>query len=478
MKIHKIYPYAGLLLFVLAVSACKSLKVDSKTENKNVPANYGQTSPTDSTNMAAILWQHYFTDSNLNQLIAQALLNNQELKIVQQEIEISRYEIRARKGEYLPFVGLHGGASVEKVGKYTRSGAVESQLTVKPGTAFPEPLTDYTYGAYASWEVDIWKKLRNAKKSAVSRYLASIDGKNFLVTQLVAEIASTYYELVALDNLLAIVQNNITLQNNAFQIVKQQKEAAKVSQLAVNRFEAQLLNTTTLQFELLQQIVETENRLNFLVGRFPKPIDRNKSAFQDFNVEAVYAGAPAQLLYNRPDIRQAEQALIAAKLDVKVARANFYPAYHLSAGLGLQSFKLAYLFLPEALLYSLAGETTAPLINRNALKASYYTTNAQQSQAVYRYEQTILQAYTDVLNQLAKVENYRKSYDAKRREVDLLTQSVTISNNLYNAARADYMEVLLTQREALSSNVELIELQLKQVNAQINIYRALGGGWR
>lgn len=478
MRTNKIYPYAGMLIFILVLAACKSLKVASKIEDKSVPDSYNFAKFADSTNIAAISWRTYFTDTNLIHLIEQALLKNQELNIIQQEIEISRNEIRAKKGEYLPFIGLHGGASLEKVGRNTRYGAVESQLSIKPGTEFPEPFTDYTYGAYASWEVDIWEKLRNAKKSAVSRYLASIEGKNFLVTQLVAEIATAYYELIALDNLLTVVQNNITLQSNAFQVVKQQKEAAKVSQLAVNRFEAQLLNTTTIQFELLQQIVETENRINFLAGSFPRPINRNLSVFQGIDIHAVHSGQPEELLINRPDIRAAEQALASAKLDVKVARASFYPAYHLEAGLGLQSFKLAYLFMPEALLYTLAGETTAPLFNRNALKATYYSSNAKQIQAVYNYEQTLLKAYSDVVNQLAKVENYQKSYDAKSQEVSLLTQSVTISNNLYNAARADYMEVLLTQREALNSNMELIEIKLKQVKAQINIYRALGGGWR
>ncbi len=478
MKKSKIYKYTSLALFIVVFSGCKALKLTSKTENKAVPSTFPYAQFSDTTNIAVINWRTYFTDSNLTSLIEQALDKNQELNIVQQEIEINRNEIRARKGEYLPFVTLHGGASTEKVGKYTRQGAVENQLAIRPGTPFPEPLHDYTYGAYASWEVDVWKKLRNAKKAAVSRYLASIDGKNFMVTQLVSEIASTYYELIALDNLLTIVKNNITIQNDAFEIIKQQKNAAKVSQLAVNRFEAQLLNTKNLQYDILQQIVAAENKINFLIGAFPQPVTRSTAAFQEMTIGVVYSGVPAQMLSNRPDIRQAELALQAAKLDVKVARAQFYPTYNIQSGVGLQSFKLAYLFFPESILYSLAGDMVTPLVNRNAIKALYYNSNAKQIQAVYTYEQTILKAYVDIVNQLAKVDNYQKSYDTKLQEVGLLTQSVTISNSLFNAARADYMEVLLTQREALSANVELVEIKLKQVNAQLNIYRALGGGWK
>ena len=123
-------------------------------------------------------------------MIDTGLKNNQELNIILQEIEINKNEIRARKGEYLPYVNLSGGAGLEKAARYTRNGAVEDNIDIKPGTEFPEPLTDYSLGVYASWELDVWKKLRNAKKAAASRYLASIEGRNFMVTNLVAEIAS------------------------------------------------------------------------------------------------------------------------------------------------------------------------------------------------------------------------------------------------------------------------------------------------
>ena len=231
-----------------------------------------------------------------------------------------RNEIRARKGEYLPFVGLRGGAGVEKVARYTNIGAMEATTDIKPEKEMPEPLPDFMVGAYATWEVDIWHKLRNARKAAVNRYLASVEGRNFMVTNLIAEIANSYFELLALDNQLAIVKQNIEIQNNALQIVKLQKEAARVTELAVRRFQAQVLNTQSLQYDIQQRITETENRINFLVGRFPQPVQRSNQAFENLVPQTIQAGIPAQLLANRPDIKQAELNLAAAKLDVQVAR--------------------------------------------------------------------------------------------------------------------------------------------------------------
>jgi len=476
MKSKLIYNYLGVVTVALLLWSCNSPKSTVRLENTNLPSSFNTSQ--DTLNSADLDWRAYFEDENLNSLIDTALKNNQELNIFLQEIEISKNEIRARKGEYLPFVDLQAGAGLEKEGRFTRHGAVDEQLEIQPGKRFPDPFSDYLIGASASWEIDIWKKLRNAKKSAISRYLASVEGRNLLATNLVAEIAESYYELLALDNLLNIIERNIEIQSDAFLVVKQQKESAKVTQLAVNRFQAQLLNTQNLQFSIRQRIVETENRINFLTGRLPKTIQRSSESFDNISTEMVQSGVPSQLLRNRPDIRQAELELSAAKLDVKVARANFYPSFGIKAGFGYQAFNPRYLINPESILYNLAGDLTAPLINRNAIKAAYNSANAQQIQAVYNYEQTILNGYLDVINQLAKSDNYTQSYDRKSQEVDILMQSVNIANSLFNSARADYGEVLLTQREALESKMELIEIKMQQLNAKVNIYRALGGGWK
>ncbi|MFC4870764.1 TolC family protein [Negadavirga shengliensis] len=469
------YGLVPMALMLLLLGSCTVFKQAAREENALLPESYFDSK--NSTNVADLNWREYFSDENLVALIDTALKNNQELNIILQEIEISKNEVRARKGEYLPFMGIGAGAGLEKEGRYTRKGAVDEQLHIKDDKAFPEPLGEFVLGAYASWEVDIWKKLRNAQKAAVSRYLASMEGKNFMVTNLVAEIAEAYYELTALDNLLENIEQNIIIQSNAFKVVRQQKEAAKVSQLAVNRFKAQLLNTQNLQYEIKQKITETENRINFLTARFPAPIARSSATFMDIATDSVQAGVPSQLLAVRPDIRQAEMELAAAKLDVSVAKAAFYPSLDITAAVGFQAFNPAFLINPESMLYNLAGDLTAPLINRNALKAAYYAANALQLQAVFNYEQTVLNAYLDVLNQLTKMNNFHRSYETKSEEVEILRQSTHIANSLFNSARADYAEVLLTQREALEATLELIEVKTKLLSGKVNIYRALGGGW-
>jgi NodT family efflux transporter outer membrane factor (OMF) lipoprotein len=470
------FQFIVIILLMISVWSCSPQKTTIRNENKSVPDSFNGNK--DSNTISKINWHQYFGDDILSELIDSALKRNQELNIMMQEIEISKNEIRARKGEYLPFINLRSGAGLDKSGRYTRYGALEDQLDIKPGSKFPEPFTDYLIGSSASWEIDIWKKLRNAKKSAVMNYLASVAGRNFMVTNLIAEIAESYYELMALDNMLDIIDKNIEIQSNALKVVKQQKDAAKVTQLAVNRFEAQLLNTQNLQYAVKQKITETENRINFLTGRYPTRITRNSDKFLNLSLTNIQYGVPAQLLANRPDIIQAEYQLAASKLDVKVARANFYPRIGITAGVGFQAFNPAVLINPESLIYNLAGDLIAPVINRNAIKAMYLSANAKQLQAVYNYERTILNAYVDVLNQLAKIENYNKSFETKQQEVELLKQSVNIANSLFFSARADYAEVLLTQRESLDAIMDIIEIKMNQMNAKVNIYRALGGGWR
>lgn len=475
MNKNKLYQYAGAVVFLISLTACKPVEIQQRAENKTVPEMYGA-EQNDSSNTGKIKWNEYFNDQNLQTLISQALQNNQELNIVLQEIEISKNEIKARKGEYLPTVGLKAGAGVDKVSRYTNIGAMEANTEIEPGKEMPEPLFDFGIGAQAKWETDIWGKLHNATRAQVQRYLATVEGKNFMITNLISEIADSYYELLALDNELVILNQNIKIQNDALNIIKELKKNARSNELAVKRFQAQVLRTQGMQYEIQQKIVETENKINFLVGRFPQPVERSHE-FDSVIPHTVFAGIPSELLENRPDIKQAEYELAASKLDVKSAKARFYPSLDIGAGIGLQAFNPVYLVKPESFLFSLAGELTAPLINRSAIKAAYKNANAKQIQAVYHYEQTVLGAYIEVSNQLSKIKNLNNSVSIKMQEVDALTKSIDISNDLFKYARADYMEVLLTQRDALESRFELVEKKVDQLKASVAVYRALGGGW-
>ncbi len=477
MRIKKIFKYLGIICISFLYTGCSLPNFGRKTENKTVPASYNNSR--DSLNTAKTKWKDFFIDPNLVALIDTALKNNQELNIVLQEINIAKNEVRGRKGAYLPFVGVGAAAGVEKVGRYTSQGASDDANYITPGQKVPVNLPNYAFGLNASWEVDIWKKLRNSKNAALARYLASVEGKNFMVTHLISEIANSYYELMALDNQLEILKKNIEIQQSALEMVKLEKIAARVTELAVRRFEAEVLKNQSRQFYIIQQITVTENRINFLVGRFPQPVSRNSQNFTNLIPDSIHAGLPTQLLENRPDIRQAEKELMATKLDVKAAKAEFYPSLMITGGVGYAAFNPQYLVTtPLSLIYTLAGDLVAPLINRNAIKANYYSANSKQIQAVYNFERSILNAHIEVANQLSNINNLKKSYDLKTLQVQALTKSIEISISLFKSARADYMEVLLTQRDALESKFELIETKKQQMNAMVNIYQALGGGWK
>ena len=445
-------------------------------EKQPVPESYANSK--DTINSAKIKWNVFFKDKNLNNLIDSALKNNIELAVTLQEIEIARNDVRLKKGLLLPSVNAVAAAGLDKVSRYTSTGAGDASTEITPGKEVPEILGDYRLGLKATWEVDIWKKLRNSKKAAYSRYLGTVEGKNFVVTNLVAEIANSYYELVALDNQLDIVKETIALQKNALEIVKVQKDAARVTELAVKKFEAEVLNSQSREYAILQQIKENENKINFLLGRFPQPIVRDKTSFMNEIPSQIQAGIPSQMLVNRPDIKQAELELFAAKCDVKAAQAEFYPSFAISGGIGFNAFKASYLFTsPESLIYNLVGDLTAPLINRNAIKAEFNKANALQIQAMYDYQRTILNGYVEVSNELSNIKNLEQFYNLKNKEVQALSTAIDVSNELFKSARVDYFEVLMTQRDALESKLELIETKKNQFNAVTNMYKALGGGW-
>lgn len=473
-KFNKIIIVVAICINVIS---CGVPKIATLADKKTVPESFEKSK--DTINSSNLKWKTFFKDQNLVNLIDVALQNNQELMITLQEIEIAKNDIRMRKGKLLPFVSIGAGAGVEKMGTFTSQGAGDASAEITPGEKVPEDLQDFKFGLNAKWEVDIWKKLRNSKKAAISRYLSTIEGKNFVITNLIGEVASSYYELLALDNQLEIVKQNIDLQSNALEIVKIQKEASKATELGVQKFQAEVFDSKSKEFEILQLIKETENRINFLLGRFPQEIIRDKTNFLSLIPNAVSTGIPSQLLANRPDIKQAEQELVAAKLDIKVARAEFYPSLDISAAIGLNAFKPSYLTtFPESMLYNLVGDIAAPLINRNAIKAEFLSANSRQIQALYNYERTVLNAFLEVSNQVSRVNNLDKNFNLKLQRVNALQKSIDASNDLFKSARVDYFEVLMTQRDALEAKLELVDTKKEQLNAMIAVYRNLGGGWR
>ncbi|MBY0589427.1 TolC family protein [bacterium] len=432
---------------------------------------------TSTENSAQLGIDEFFNDPKLTDLINQAMVGNQELRILAEDVQIANNEVMRRRGAYLPFVTLGAGAGVDKPGLFTRGGAVDSQLDIRPGQSIPNPLPNFLVATNISWQIDIWKKLRNARNAAALRYLGTIEGRNYVVTRLVAEIAENYYTLLALDKRLETLDRTIALQEQSLEVAKAKKLAARDTELPVQRFQAEVRKNQSEKLIVKQEIIEAENRINFLVGRFPEPVARKSAEFIDLNPRSLSIGLPSQLLQNRPDIRQAELELQAAGLDVRVARAQFYPSLTLNAGVGFEAFNPRYLFFtPESLIYTAAGELVAPLINRLAIKADYLTANATQLQAIYNYQRVILNAFTEVVNRISKVENYRQSIEIKKQQLESLEASVANASKLFQNARAEYIEVLFAQRDFNEARLVIIETKRQQLSAIVNTYQALGGG--
>lgn len=471
-----------LLVVSLAVSTACVPKVQEQIGLRDLkiemPDTYGDDEAAEN-DLEALRAEQIFEDPHLVALIEEALTHSQELEILKQEMNVANAAILARRGQVFPKVGLGIDAGVEKVGRYTSQGASDVNTPMEPGLdEVPEHLGDFRIALQASWEIDIWKKLRNATKAAKTRFLESSEGRTFAITGVIAEISNSYYELVGLDRQLEVLDANIELLEQALEVVKLQQQAARVTSLGVQRFEAELLKNQSRRYDLLQQRVETENRLNALVGRYPQPVERTTSDFVERPLRDMTAGLPAQLLTRRPDLRAAELELEATKLDVKVARAEFFPSLAIDATFGIEAFNPAkFAALPASLLYNVAANLFAPLFNRPKLKSEWYAANAEQMKAVVTYEQTALLAFVDVANQLAAIENMDHRFERKAQQVERLETAIETSNQLFRSARADYLEVLTTRREALEAELELVETRQRQMAARIDLYRALGGGW-
>jgi NodT family efflux transporter outer membrane factor (OMF) lipoprotein len=433
----------------------------------------------DTTSTARVSWKEFFADNTLNGLIDEALKNNLDVLATLQNIEKANADVRLRKGQLLPTLSGAGTAAIRKYGLYTMDGAGNATTDITAGRRVPKHLPDYFLGFQSNWEADIWGKLRNKKRAAVSRYLASVEGRNLVVTQLVAEIARNYYGLLALDNELDIIRESIKIQEDALSVVRSQKEAGQSNALAVQQFEAQVLNAKALEMEILQRVVETESAINLLLGRFPQPISRDKTLFLSRLPTHVRTGVPAELLKNRPDIRQAELNLLANKADLQAARKAFYPSFNITGLFGYQAFSGKFLFsTPESIAYGLVGNLTAPLINRAAIRAEFNTAQASQLESFYTYQKSILTGYVEVYNELARVRNLEQLYQFKNNEVQILTQSIGTASELFRTGRANYLEVLLTQQNALQAKIALIINKQQQFETSVNLYKALGGGWR
>jgi outer membrane protein, multidrug efflux system len=473
----KAVKYIVLLLLFLFNESCKSYKTNLSIPTQPIPSAF--VNDKDSVSSANINWKQYFNDTLLTKLIDTALAGNIDLQMALQRVEVARATSKQARAALFPQINASPMGGLRRYGLYTMDGAGNISTFITPGQIVPVDLPDYYLGLQSSWEVDVWGKLRNQKRAALANYLASTEGLNFVVSNVVSDLAIAYYELIALDNQEAVILKTISKQQEALEVIQLQKEVGRANELAVQQFSAQLLNTQALEKEIQQQIVKVENKINFLIGRFPQKIERKKEAFFNETSTQVKAGIPSMLLANRPDVRQAEQQLKASRFDLKSAKAAFFPSFTITSGLGFQAFNLDYLFLtPTSIAYTAVGSLVTPLINRSAIKANFKRAKANQLELMYNYQKTILNGYVEVSNELAAVENLKQINKFKKEQNEVLKQSVETSRELYKSAKAGYLEVLFAQQNSLQVQLEVIETIKRQHIAYINIYKALGGGWR
>jgi NodT family efflux transporter outer membrane factor (OMF) lipoprotein len=469
-----------IVAIILAAASCKLPKNAQMPAVKNMPESFAVASDTNS--IANLSWRNFFTDAHLVALIDTALNNNPDLAIALQRVQVARAQVYLRKAALYPSVNGVVSAGVDKFGDYTMNGVgnFDTNLSdnLKEDQKIPRhPTPDFFIGLRSSWEIDLWGKLKNRKQAAIARLLATEKGRQFAITHIVATVASLYYELLALDNEMEIVQKNIVLQEEALEVVKVQKEGGRATELAVQQFAAQLLNTKAIEFSIRQQRVVIENQLNEVLGRYPQPIARDTSLMHQRVPVNMHTGTPSQLLVRRPDIAQREYELRAAKADLSAARAAFLPALNLSPYVGLHSFKAGLLFDPGSIAAGLAAGLTGPLINRRAIKGEYKIADARRREALYNYQKTLLSSYNEVVTNLKSIRNNRQMFQLKKRQVQELTNDDSTARDLYLAGYANYLEVITAQKGVLEAELQLTENKKQLFRSMIRLYRSLGGGW-
>ncbi len=455
-------------MLIAVLFGCKAPEKIFRASDHKVPASFNGSR--DTTTQASLTFDRFFTDRDLVKLIDTAMHQNADLLIAAQRVEVARAMLRQHRGALFPSldIGISGGG--RQYGRHTIDGVGNAA-----SPEIPSPFTpDYFAGVTSSWELDVWGKLRNRKKAAKLRYLSTEAGRNFMATNLVAEVAYRYYTLVSLDREMDIVLKNIKLQERALEIVKVQKEAGKATELAVKQFGAQLITTQAMEYELKTQITATENELNFLLGRYAQPVARNKSEGREF-ADMTGVGVPSGLVSHRPDIVQAELELRASEADVNAARAAFLPSFNISALAGYNAYSTAMFFNPASLVYGFVGGLSAPVFNRNQIKASYDQAVAEHKGAYLQYGKTVMNAVFEVCTGVDEIAGLQAQYTLNEKAATMMNEAVAISNDIYLAGYANYLEVITAQKNALDAELKVVQTGRKMLFARVNLYRALGG---
>lgn len=480
-RILKRYLSSAIPALLLAFAACKTPQLTASQARPLPGAFTGRDSL--ASKAPDMSWDAYFNDPVLRQLVDSALQSNPDVLTGMQRIKIARANRRIAGGALLPGINGVASAAGERYGDYTMNGVgnwdanQSPNIVGDPTRRIPvSPTTDFFLGLRSTWELDIWGKLRDRREAAQLRFLASIDGQQWFVTQVVSEVASRYYELLAFDNQLRILERNMGLQTRAIEIVRAQLIGGRATSLAVQQFQAQLLNTRSQAETVRQSVHRVSNELNALMGRYPAQVPRD-STLDDMSLPQTISGNfPGTVLLRRPDIRQAEHELEASNYDLRAARKAFLPSLNMNVFGAVNAFKTPALFNPASLAFGVLGGLTAPVFNQRIIRGQYGISTANQMQAFQEYRKSLITAFREVDTELGRMQRYKSAFELKRAETDTLYQAVNTANELYLAGYANYLEVITAQRSALTADLEQAELKREIFLANVQLYRALGGG--
>ncbi|MCF1190486.1 efflux transporter outer membrane subunit [Mangrovimonas sp. AS39] len=422
--------------------------------------------PQDSLSMADVSWKEMFTDPYLIQYIEEGLQNNLDIRVAIQQMAAAEAYMKQGKAGYLPSLSAGASMTHQELSK-------NSQF----GSFFNGAINQYEITGNLSWEADIWGKIRSNKRAGEASYLQSVSAHQAVKTELIASIATTYYSLLALDSQKAVTEQTIAARESSVTTIQALKDAGQVNQVAVDGNIAQYNNAKALLIDVEVAIFQTENTLNLLLGRPAQEIQRTQLDGQNLQAE-IKLGVPATLLRNRPDVMASEYALINAFELTNVAKSNFYPSLTITASGGLQSLELDELINVNSLFANIVGGLAQPIFNKRAIKTQHEVALAQQEQALLNFKRALLVSGNEVSNALYNYDALTEKYDFREKEVEALRQAETNSEELLVNGYATYLDLLTARQNALSAELNLIDNKLQQLLSVVNLYKALGGGWK
>ena len=457
---------------IIFLAACR-LGKEYERPQLELPEQFGTVSFADTSSIADIEWKNFFTNPELRILIEKGLTYNHDLLAAMKRIDIAQQRVKQSRALLLPSINMQADGQISRPSDNSLNGI---SLNSFLGKSY---LENYNAALTISWEADIWGKIRGRKEAALAEYLKTGEALKAVQTQLIADIANGYFNLMMLDKQLEIARRNLVLNDSFVTATRLLKDAGLGNALAVQQAESQRLSTALLVPQLEQRIALQENALQTLTGQLPSPVSRN-TTLNEFSVnDHLPAGLPVAMVSRRPDVRSAELTLQIANTQIGITRANMYPAFNITAGGGLESFKASnWLNIPGS-LFGLAGATIIqPVLNRRTLKTEYEVAKLEREQAVIRFRQSVLQAVEEVSDAMVQLNKLKEQEQIVTAQVDTLHHAVFNAQLLFKSDLANYLEVISAQQNALVAELSLASVQRQHLDAMVELYRSLGGGWK